>query len=79
MLLKPKIIIDDKVTYSRVSYLREGICHRCMYNSVIIRNRDCRVIKINRGITLMTYCTNSIITKFRLKGKIWNYVITEKE
>ena len=80
MLLKPRIIVDDKIAYTRIPYLGKWPCSECKYH---LRNgrveNDCRCVKLKRGIRLASYCENSIIYDLRCNSKFWNYVIIEKE
>lgn len=80
MLLKPRIIVDDKIAYTRIPrYLGKGICSECIYNSIDAGKNDCRYVKLKRGTTLMTYCDNSIVHEIRWRRESnWNYVITEE-
>lgn len=81
MLLKPRIIVEN-YRYTRITrYGKLGMCYKCNYypNYYSTTKNDCRYIRLKRGTTLITYCTNdSIISEFRQRGSNWIYVITEE-
>ena len=76
MLLKTKIIVDNKIAYTRIP--RSSGCSGCKYNSLDAGKNDCRFVMLKRGITLLTYCNNYIAKIRWKKGSNWDYVITEK-
>ena len=79
MLLKPRIIVDDKIAYTRIPYYPgKGKCGKCKYNSIDAEKNDCRYVKLKRGTTLITFCYNSIVQRIRLWERHWDYVIIEE-
>ena len=80
MLLKPRIIVDDKIEYTRIPYYPgKGICSECRYNSIDTGKNDCRYVILKGGATLITFCYNSIVLhRVRLWERHWDYVIIEE-
>ena len=80
MLLKPRIIVENYM-YTRITrHDKLGMCYKCKcYNNYYSTTKNgCKYIRLKRGTTLITYCTDSIISEFRQRGSNWIYVITEE-
>lgn len=76
MLLKKQLIIDYRITFTRKPYTSVGQCSECKCKT---GEYDCRKILLRRGIKLITYCSDSIIFKFKKCLINWKYVIIEEE